>query len=90
MDGLLQIRKAFTADVAAGNTLIVADYGQLELRLLAHMAKCVSMREAFELGGDFHSRTAFGMYDYIQAAVARGECLLEWDYPNVRQINVSK
>jgi DNA polymerase-1 len=24
-----------------GNVLIVADYGQLELRLLAHMARCV-------------------------------------------------
>ena len=31
----LQVRQAFTADLAEGNTLIVADYGQLELRLLA-------------------------------------------------------
>jgi DNA polymerase-1 len=29
-----QIRKAYTAD--PGKTLIVADYGQLELRVLAH------------------------------------------------------
>ncbi len=42
--------------MAAGKTLIVADYGQLELRLLAHMANCKSMLTAFELGGDFHSR----------------------------------
>lgn len=49
-----QVRKAFCA--GAGNTLVVADYGQLELRLLAHMANCKSMIEAFELGGDFHSR----------------------------------
>jgi DNA polymerase-1 len=34
------VRKAFTSDVAAGKTLVVADYGQLELRLLAHMADC--------------------------------------------------
>lgn len=68
-----------------GKTLIVADYGQLELRLLAHMANCKSMLTAFELGGDFHSRTALGMYDYIQEAVARNEVLLEWDYPNVRR-----
>lgn len=27
------------------------------------------MQTAFELGGDFHSRTALGMYDYIQEAV---------------------
>ena len=67
-----QVRKAFTADVSKGNTLIVADYGQLELRLLAHMAGCESMKEAFRLGGDFHSRTALGMYDDIKAAVRDG------------------
>lgn len=33
-----QVRKAFQA--RPGNTLVVADYGQLELRLLAHMADC--------------------------------------------------
>eukprot|EP00889_Picochlorum_renovo_P004618 jgi/Picre1/31648/NNA_006999.t1 len=62
-----------------GNTLIVADYGQLELRILAHMANCSSMIDAFELGGDFHSRTALGMYDHIKKAVDQGDCLLEWD-----------
>lgn len=67
-----QVRKAFTADVAAGNTLIVADYGQLELRVLAHMADCKSMKTAFILGGDFHSRTAVGMYDHIQRAIDAG------------------
>jgi len=74
-----KIRKAFTADVKAGKTLVVADYGQLELRLLAHMTGCVSMLDAFERGGDFHSRTALGMYEHIQEAVDKGECLLEWD-----------
>ncbi len=51
----------------------MADYGQLELRLLAHMADCASMLQAFRLGGDFHSRTALGMYDHIKAAIQRGE-----------------
>jgi DNA polymerase-1 len=74
-----RVRKAFTADRKAGKTLIVADYGQLELRILAHMANCQSMLTAFKLGGDFHSRTALGMYDYIQDAIAKGDCLLEWD-----------
>lgn len=73
-----QIRKAFKS--LPGNNLIVADYGQLELRLLASMTDCVSMIEAFEAGGDFHSRTALGMFDYIQKKVEEGECLLEWDY----------
>ncbi len=69
---VVQVRKAFMADTASGNTLIVADYSQLELRLLAHVAGCKSMLEAFKLGGDFHSRTALGMYDHIKEAVDKG------------------
>ncbi len=60
----------------------MANYGQLELRLLASMTDCTSMIEAFEAGGDFHSRTALGMFKYIQDAVEDGEVLLEWDYAN--------
>ena len=70
------IRRAFTAE--EGKTLIVCDYGQLELRLLAHMADCKSMKEAFVAGGDFHSRTALGMYPKIREAMDKGECLLEY------------
>jgi DNA polymerase-1 len=51
-----KIRYAFQAE--KGNKLIVADYGQLELRILANITECASMIEAFKLGGDFHSRTA--------------------------------
>jgi DNA polymerase I len=72
-----KIRNAFVCE--PGNQLIVADYGQLELRLLAHITSCVSMIEAFAAGGDFHSRTALGMYDHVAEAVKRGDCLLEWD-----------
>lgn len=71
--GVAQVRQAFTAE--PGNTLVVADYGQLELRVLAHMAGCHSMKEAFKLGGDFHSRTALSMYDHIQAAISKGVAL---------------
>lgn len=63
------IRKAFRAE--AGRTLAVADYGQLELRILAHLTDCSSMIAAFESGGDFHSRTAAGMFDFIQARPLR-------------------
>jgi DNA polymerase I-like protein with 3'-5' exonuclease and polymerase domains len=73
-----KIRRAFEA--SPGNNLIVADYGQLELRLLASMTKCKSMIDAFEAGGDFHSRTALDMFDYVKEKVDAGECLLEWDY----------
>ena len=69
------IRKAFKAK--EGCSLIVADYGQLELRLLAHVAKCESMLSAFREGGCFHSRTAVGMFDHVRQAVENGEVLLE-------------
>ncbi|XP_060186946.1 DNA polymerase I B, chloroplastic/mitochondrial-like [Lycium barbarum] len=71
-----KIRQAFVA--AQGNSLIVADYGQLELRILAHLANCKSMLGAFKAGGDFHSRTAMNMYPYIREAVEKGDVLLEW------------
>ena len=73
-----KIRRAFQS--SPGNSLIVADYGQLELRLLASMTNCKAMIEAFKLGGDFHSRTAKDMFDYIQDKLDKGEVLLEWDY----------
>ena len=47
---------------------MVADYGQLELRLLAHIARCESMITAFASGGCFHSRTAMGMFEHVRAA----------------------
>lgn len=75
-----QIRRAFQS--SPGNNLIVADYGQLELRLLASMTGCKSMIDAFKSGGDFHSRTALDMFDYVREKVDGGECLLEWDYAN--------
>ncbi|KAK4420752.1 DNA polymerase I A, chloroplastic/mitochondrial [Sesamum alatum] len=71
-----KIRQAFIA--APGNSLIVADYGQLELRILAHLANCKRMLDAFKAGGDFHSRTAMNMYPHIREAVERKDVLLEW------------
>ncbi|KAJ1398202.1 hypothetical protein B484DRAFT_406723, partial [Ochromonadaceae sp. CCMP2298] len=73
-----KIRDAFTAE--EGNTLIVADYGQLELRILAHISACQSMIAAFKAGGCFHSRTAMGMYTEVREAVDSGAVMLEWDY----------
>jgi len=51
-----RIRKAFVA--AEGHVLVSADYSQIELRLLAHVAKIEPLLEAFRLGQDIHARTA--------------------------------
>ena len=51
-----QIRTAFVA--AEGSKLISADYSQIELRLVAHVAGEESMIEAFRAGVDIHARTA--------------------------------
>ncbi len=50
------IRSAFTA--RAGWTLVSADYSQIELRLLAHMAGIEALQRAFNTGVDVHSLTA--------------------------------
>ena len=57
-----QIRTAFIAE--PGKKLISADYSQIELRLVAHVAGEQSMIDAFRAGVDIHARTAsevFGM-----------------------------
>ncbi|MFT8775533.1 MAG: DNA polymerase I [Gluconacetobacter liquefaciens] len=51
-----RIRRAFVA--APGHVLLSADYSQIELRLLAHVANIPALREAFALGQDIHARTA--------------------------------
>ena len=52
----MRIRRAFVAE--PGHVLMSADYSQIELRLLAHLADVPTLREAFERGEDIHSRTA--------------------------------
>ncbi|MGH7246876.1 MAG: DNA polymerase I, partial [Pseudomonadota bacterium] len=51
-----EIRAAFVP--RAGWNLIVADYSQIELRLLAHMSRDPVLLEAFRNGEDIHTRTA--------------------------------
>ena len=55
-----EIRAAFVPRVVAGQPwkLVVADYSQIELRLLAHMSRDPVLVEAFRNGEDIHTRTA--------------------------------
>jgi len=55
-----QIRAAFVAD--PGNVLISADYSQIELRVLAHLAGDETLIEAFRRGDDIHDRTALQVF----------------------------
>lgn len=51
-----QMRNMFVAP--EGKVLVDADYSQIELRLLAHIAKDQTMIEAFSSGTDIHTSTA--------------------------------
>ena len=55
-----EIRGAFVAD--AGHVLISADYSQIELRVLAHLADDETLIAAFKRGDDIHAQTALKMF----------------------------
>jgi DNA polymerase-1 len=51
-----EFRKAFVP--APGFRLLIADYNQIELRCIAHLAEDPGLIQAFEAGEDIHSATA--------------------------------
>ena len=62
-----EIRRLFIA--GDGNVLVDADYSQIELRLLAHMAGDEAMQQAFLSGADFHTVTAAKVFHVPESEV---------------------
>lgn len=63
-----KIRKAFRA--GPRRLLLVADYSQIELRVLAHIAREPAMIEAFRAGEDIHRTTAASVLGIDPALVS--------------------
>lgn len=55
-----EIRRAFIAE--KGKVLLSADYSQIELRLMAHVANVEGLKDAFARGADIHAATASKMF----------------------------
>jgi DNA polymerase-1 len=62
-----EIRRSFIP--AEGCTFVVADYSQIELRLMAHLSGDAAFIEAFRQGGDIHRQTAALIFGVDVAAV---------------------
>lgn len=58
---LFGLRSLFIAP--EGKTLIVADYSQIELRILAHFSRDPKLIEAYMNGEDIHAATAKALFD---------------------------
>ncbi len=62
-----RIRRAFIAP--PGSVLVSADYSQIELRLLAHVAEISALKESFANGEDIHARTASEVFGVPMAGM---------------------
>jgi len=68
-----RLRQAFIAE--DGNKLVVADYSQMELRVLAHYSRDPLLVEAYtsETETDLHTLTASRMFNRVVADVSKAE-----------------
>jgi DNA polymerase-1 len=62
-----EMRRAFIADEGCG--LLTADYSQIELRVLAHLAEDPGLVDAFARGADVHTITAARVFDVDEKKV---------------------
>ncbi|MFW6774670.1 DNA polymerase I [Nocardioides sp. CPCC 205120] len=63
-----RIREAFVVG-PGGESLMTADYSQIEMRIMAHLSEDEGLTEAFRSGQDFHSITAARVFDVAPDAV---------------------
>jgi DNA polymerase-1 len=66
-----EMRAAFVA--SKGSKLIAADYSQIELRIVACLAKDQAMIEAFKNGEDIHTRTASEIFKVEKTKVTKDQ-----------------
>ncbi|MDQ2827336.1 MAG: DNA polymerase I [Actinomycetota bacterium] len=66
-----RIRRAFIP--AGGHRFLVADYNQIELRVIAHLAQDPGLIRAFESGQDIHQTTAARIFGVEPSAVTLGQ-----------------
>jgi DNA polymerase-1 len=69
-----KLRGAFVArekDEHGEWVLLAADYSQVELRIMAHLANDERMRAAFARGADIHASTASVIFDVAEGLVTR-------------------
>ncbi|HEX6970983.1 MAG TPA: DNA polymerase [Limnochordia bacterium] len=64
-----EFRPCFVAE--EGHVLVIADYSQIELRILAEVSGDPAFREIFRRGGDLHSMTAAQMFGVPLASVSK-------------------
>ena len=66
-----RFRRAFIPD--PGASFLVADYNQIELRVIAHLARDPGLIEAFESDTDIHTATAARIFAVDPGAVTRAQ-----------------
>jgi DNA polymerase-1 len=66
-----EFRRCFVAE--EGNVLVIADYSQIELRILAEVSDDPAFVQAFQRGDDLHRVTAATMYGVPMGEVTRDQ-----------------